>query len=576
MSHSICEGFGSRVIHGGNTKDRGYRSLSMPVYQTSTFYFDSCEDGGKAFAGESDSYIYTRLGNPTIALAEEKIAEMECAEAAVATGSGMGAISSVLWTIAGAGKHIVADGTLYGCTYSLLSHGMTRYGVEVTFVDSSDPGEVRSALRENTVAVYLETPANPTLKIADIRAIAELVHAYNKEIKVVVDNTFEEKTKEIPGGRVLKSAIIYGANGAGKSNLVNAIAFVKDLVTNSIGHQPGQGIRQTPHKLDGFEKDSAYRIQFIAQDVRYVFGFSLRNMLVSDEYLYYFPNNRQTKIYERSGETFSAGNKFQGKFTTCKDVLKPNRLLLSCAANFSSVKEVEDAYTFFNNELVIYSPANQDNWMHYSLRQMNENPKMKSAVLNFLSELDTGIEDIQVKIDEKKLDPSELPPFLSDEFRAMILQNNINAITARVVYDRFDIDLMQEESTGIQKLFGILCPIIDIMTNGKVLICDELESSLHESLVFGLVKLFMNTQTDKFAQMIFTTHETGLLNLDLFRRDQIWFAEMRKDDRSTDLYSLAEIKNVRKEDNFGRGYISGKYGAIPMLNLNFADIVSEM
>ena len=115
--------------------------------------------------------------------------------------------------------------------------------------------------------------------------------------------------------------------------------------------------------------------------------------------------------------------------------------------------------------------------MHYSLRQMNENPKMKSAVLNFLSELDTGIKDIQVKIDEKKLDPSELPPFLSDEFRAMILQNNINAITARVVYDRFDIDLMQEESSGIQKLFGILCPIIDIMTNGKVLICDELESS---------------------------------------------------------------------------------------------------
>lgn len=155
------------------------------------------------------------------------------------------------------------------------------------------------------------------------------------------------------------------------------------------------------------------------------------------------------------------------------------------------------------------------------------------------------------------------------------LMIGINAITARVVYDRFDIDLMQEESPGIQKLFGILCPIIDIMTNGKVLICDELESSLHESLVFGLVKLFMNTQTDKFAQMIFTTHETGLLNLDLFRRDQIWFAEMRKDDRSTDLYSLAEIKNVRKEDNFGRGYISGKYGAIPMLNLNFADIVSE-
>ena len=390
------------------------------------------------------------------------------------------------------------------------------------------------------------------------------------------DNTFEEKTKEISGGRVLKSAIIYGANGAGKSNLIDAIAFVKNLVTNSIHHQPGQGIRQIPHKLDGFKKDSTYRIQFIVQNVRYVFGFSLRNMLVSDEYLYYFPNNRQTKIYERSGETFSAGNKFRGKFNTCKDVLKPNRLLLSCAANFSAVKEISDAYSFFNDELVVYDPANQYNWMNYSLYQMNTNPKMKQSVLNFLSELGTGIRDIQVMIDEKELESSELPPFLSDEFKALLLQNNVNAITARVCYDKFDVDLMQDESTGIQKLFGILCPIIDIMINGKVLICDELESSLHESLVFGLVKLFMGAQTDKFAQMIFTTHETGLLNLELFRRDQIWFAEMRKDDRSTDLYSLAEIKNVRKEDNFGRGYISGKYGAIPMLNLNFADIVSEM
>ena len=390
------------------------------------------------------------------------------------------------------------------------------------------------------------------------------------------DNTFEDKTKEVSGVRVLKSAIIYGANGAGKSNLIDAIAFVKNLVTNSINHQPGQGIRQIPHKLDGFDKDSTYRIQFITQDVRYVFGFSLRNMLVSDEYLYYFPNNRQTKIYERSGETFSAGYNFKNKFNACKDIIKPNRLLLSCAANFSAVKEALDAYNFFNDELVIYNPANQNNWMNYSLYQMNTNPKMKSAVLNFLAELGTGIRDIQVKIDEKKFESSELPPFLSDEFKALLLQNNFNAITARVCYDKFDVDLMQDESTGIQKLFGILCPIIDIMMNGKVLICDELESSLHESLVFGLVKLFMNTQTDKFAQMFFTTHETGLLNLDLFRRDQIWFAEMRKDDRSTDLYSLAEIKNVRKEDNFGRGYISGKYGAIPMLNLKFADIVSGM
>ena len=187
-----------------------------------------------------------------------------------------------------------------------------------------------------------------------------------------------------------------------------------------------------------------------------------------------------------------------------------------------------------------------------------------------------GIKDIEVTIDQKQLESSELPPFLSDEFKNMLLQKKVDAINAKVIYDSFKTDLIQEESTGVRKLFGILCPLIDIMLNGKVLICDEIESSLHESLVYGLVKLFMSVKTEKFAQMIFTTYETGLLNLDVFRRDQIWFAELKAEDRSTDLYSLAEIRNVRKEDNFGRGYISGKYGAIPMLNLDFANIVSEM
>lgn len=390
------------------------------------------------------------------------------------------------------------------------------------------------------------------------------------------DNTYEDRLREMDGIRVLKAAVIYGANGSGKSNFIDAISFVKNLVTNSINHQPGQGIRQLPHKLDGFDKESSYKIQFVTKGIRYVFGFSLKNMLVSDEYLYFFPNNRQTKIFERSGETFSAGSKFRGKFSACKDVLKPNRLLLSCAANFSAVQEVADAYSFFSDELVVYGLGNQDNWMNYSLYQMNQNPGMKAAVIAFLTELGTGIKDIQVSIDQKKLESAELPPFLSDEFKAILLQNNVDAITAKVKYENFETDLIQEESTGIKKLFAMLCPLIDIIVNGKVLICDELESSLHESLVYGLVKLFINTEAEKFAQLIFTTHETGLLNLDLFRRDQIWFTELQNNERSTDLYSLAEIKNVRKEENFGKGYIAGKYGAIPMLNLDFANIVSQM
>ena len=390
------------------------------------------------------------------------------------------------------------------------------------------------------------------------------------------DNKYEDRIYNLDGVRVLKSAVIYGANGSGKSNFIDAITFMKNLVMNSINHQPGQGIRQLPHKLEGFEKESSYRIQFVTKGIRYVFGFSLKNMLVSDEYLYYFPNNRQTKIFERSGNSFVAGSYFRGKFSACKEVLKPNRLLLSCAANFSSVQEVIDAYRFFKDELVLYGPDNQDNWMNYSMYQMNSNPKIKDAVIAFLSELGTGIKDIKVSIDQKKLDSGEIPPFLSDDFKAFLLQNSVDAITAKVKYEIFETDLIQEESTGIKKLFAILCPLIDIIVNGKVLVCDELESSFHESLVYGLVKLFISTDTEKFAQLIFTTHETGLLNLDLFRRDQIWFTELTEKERATDLYSLAEIKNVRKEENFGKGYIAGKDGAIPMLNLNFADIVSHM
>ena len=300
-------------------------------------------------------------------------------------------------------------------------------------------------------------------------------------------------------------------------------------------------------------------------------------MVVSDEYLYYFPNNRQTKIFERSEERFTAGSKFRGKFSACKDVIKPNRLLLSCAANFSSVREIADVYNFFSNELVVYGPAMQNQWMHYSLYQMNKNLKLKAAVMAFLDELGTGIKDIQVSIDQKKLDSSELPPFLSDEFKAFLLQNSVDDITAKVRYEAFETDLMSEESTGIKKMFAILSPLIDIIVNGKVLVCDELEANLHEALVYGLVKLFINERyKEKFAQLIFTTHETGLLTLDLFRRDQIWFTELSRDKRATDLYSLVEIKNVRKEENVEKGYISGKYGAIPMLNLDFAKIISKI
>ncbi|MEA5143930.1 MAG: methionine gamma-lyase [Oscillibacter sp.] len=191
-------GFGTKAIHAGNVKDTQYGALTTPIFQTSTFVFDSCEQGGRRFAGQEDGFIYTRLGNPTVAVLEAKMAALEGGEACVAASSGMGAISAALWTIAGAGKHIIADGTLYGCTFALLNHGMTRYGVEVDFIDTSDLSAVKSHLKENTCAVYLETPANPNLKITDIAAVAQAAHAYNPEIKVVCDNTFASPALQNP------------------------------------------------------------------------------------------------------------------------------------------------------------------------------------------------------------------------------------------------------------------------------------------------------------------------------------------------------------------------------------------
>lgn len=197
MLNENC-GFGTKAIHAGNVKDAQYGALTTPIFQTSTFVFDSCEQGGRRFAGEEAGYIYTRLGNPTTSVLEAKVAALEGGEACVATASGMGAISSCLWTIAAAGKHILADATLYGCTFALLNHGMTRYGVEVAFIDTSDLEAVRAHLKPNTCAVYLETPANPNLKITDIAAVAKVAHTYNKDIKVVCDNTFASPALQNP------------------------------------------------------------------------------------------------------------------------------------------------------------------------------------------------------------------------------------------------------------------------------------------------------------------------------------------------------------------------------------------
>lgn len=376
--------------------------------------------------------------------------------------------------------------------------------------------------------------------------------------------------------KILKSSVVYGANGSGKSNFIDAIFFMKSLVTNSINLQPGMGIPYTPHKLNGVGSESFYSVQFIKNGVRFAYGFSIEQMLVKEEYLYYFPNGRQAKIFDRTGMTYEEGSKFKGRFNSCKDVLKPNRLMISCAANFTNITEIEDAFRFFSEDLVIYTNANQENWMQYSLYQFNSNPEIKNLALSFMRDIGVDIQDIKINIEESAFPQSELPEFLSDEYKNKLRMTPLQKITASVVYPGFETDLFTEESTGIQKLFAFLCPFLDIISKGKILICDELETSLHESLLYTLLKTFLSLNGKEQSQIIFTTHDTSLLSLDLFRRDQIWFTELNSLNRSTELYSLAEIKSVRKDENYGKGYISGRYGAIPMLNENLAELLKDI
>ena len=189
MMNLANKGFATRQIHAGKHENSA-GALCTPIYQTSTFAFETVQQGGARFAGQEPGFIYTRLGNPSVQQVEEKVASLEGAEAALAAASGMGAVATALWSCLSAGSEIVASDTLYGCTFALMNHGLTQFGVKTHFVDFSDLDAVKAALNENTKVVYLETPCNPNMKMVDIAAAANLAHEFNPEIMVIVDNTF--------------------------------------------------------------------------------------------------------------------------------------------------------------------------------------------------------------------------------------------------------------------------------------------------------------------------------------------------------------------------------------------------
>ncbi|NMH64430.1 methionine gamma-lyase [Shewanella salipaludis] len=177
----------TQVIHAGHQTE-AFGALVTPLYQSATFVFDNAAQGGARFAGDEAGYIYTRLGNPTTAELERKMAVLEGAEAAAATGSGMGAVSAALLANLEQGDHLLASKTVYGCTYALMTSQFVRFGIEVTLVDFSDEQAIRAAIRPNTKVLFCETPVNPHLQVFDLRMMAAIAKEHG--LVSIVDNTF--------------------------------------------------------------------------------------------------------------------------------------------------------------------------------------------------------------------------------------------------------------------------------------------------------------------------------------------------------------------------------------------------
>ncbi len=206
-------GFDSKLVHAGAPKD-AYGSAVTPIYQTSTFRFDSAQDGADRFAGRSDGFIYTRLGNPTIRALETCIAELEEGAGAVATSSGMGAVTTAYLALLGGGDHIVSTAAVYGPSRTLMEKHLSRFGLAATYVDTSELGLVRSAMRRSTKMIFVETPSNPLMQITDLRGVAAIAHEHGALL--VVDSTFASPFLQKPlalGADVVLHSVTKFING---------------------------------------------------------------------------------------------------------------------------------------------------------------------------------------------------------------------------------------------------------------------------------------------------------------------------------------------------------------------------
>jgi len=393
---------------------------------------------------------------------------------------------------------------------------------------------------------------------------------------------------EVPafGLRLLKSAVVYGANASGKSKLVEAMDFMKQFVqTSSTNGQVGKMTGVEPFRLnpESIQAPSEFEIQFIKQDRLYRYGFEVSTKKVEAEWLFVrtaktVRNKPEIELFYRSGQDISFHPKQFGGIVSelvKNAAVRENALLLSVAAQFNHPAAVAIVKWFF--ELVILSGGDED-WERALTFMMLPSPVLKQNIVDFLANADLGIEDIDAGEDEYDADLDET----GEQIRKWSKQKLTSTKISHRSYDDshgqtmlVQFSLQQDESTGTKKMLDLAGPVLNTIKYGQILIVDELDARLHPNLVCKIVHLFNSKTTNpKGAQLLFNTHDTNLLASGNFRRDQIWFTEKNRYGEAS-LYSLADFKTdqVRKDDDFEANYVRGKYGAVPYLG-NFGALPS--
>ncbi len=380
------------------------------------------------------------------------------------------------------------------------------------------------------------------------------------------DNSLKDN---VFGNGLLKSCVIYGHNASGKTNLLKAFKFFLELILFSHSNSARYRTNRIPYRLNRkyLKKKSSFEIEFLLNNNRYIYMVSLDNERIYSESLY----EGRKKIYLREEtEKFSYGRKYKSYKSYSQQTLD-NMLFISRAVNLKEEGILRDIYLWFKENIIISISDNNgfnlfDNLFDKdeTTELMYKNKKLKNKIMNLLKSCDLGIVDIKIK----KISEDDMPPDIPRKLRKQILLDRKYKI--EFIHEQenegknesisFDFN---EESSGTQKIFSIAGSIIDALENNKVLLIDELEKSLHPLIMEHIVNIF-NSKKNKSSQLIFTTHNTDLLDLNLLRRDQIWFME-KAPNKNTSLVSVYDFKGIRKDLDIKKAYYSGRFGAIPII-----------